>query len=169
MNWLTGEKVQTSDWDSNRGTIAKIGQEVSGGLVLVHGLAIQVRHGRLWHLIHMYYVVCCDTVGNVTVSRVSTDRNGSKNGYAKNTVHDDVGIRVKWDCEVLWGVRGYRCYLRKWPITQRLRPPCSILTSNKKGNLIWGGRLDERLYVYIIIPTLIARRSVPSMSSVSWI
>ena len=40
-------------------------------------------------------VVCGGTIGNVPVSRVSTDRNGSKNGYAKNTVLDDVGIRVK--------------------------------------------------------------------------
>ena len=40
-------------------------------------------------------VVCGGTVGNVPVHRVSTDRNGSKNGYAKNTVLDDVGIRVK--------------------------------------------------------------------------
>ena len=40
-------------------------------------------------------VVCGGTVGNVTVHRVSTDRNRSKNGYAKNTVLDDIGIRVK--------------------------------------------------------------------------
>ena len=37
------------------------------------------------------------TVGNVPVNRVSTDRNDSKNGYAKNTVLDDVGIRVKME------------------------------------------------------------------------
>ena len=39
--------------------------------------------------------MCGGTIGNVHVHRVSTDRNESKNGYAKNTVLDDVGIRVK--------------------------------------------------------------------------
>ena len=34
-----------SDWGSDIGTIAKIGQEVSGGVVIVHGLAVRVRHG----------------------------------------------------------------------------------------------------------------------------
>ena len=46
MSRLTGEKVLYGRRIglSDGGTIAKIGQEVSGGVVLVPGLAVQVRH-----------------------------------------------------------------------------------------------------------------------------
>ena len=39
--------------------------------------------------------MCGGTVGNVPVHGASANRNGSKNKYAKNTVLDDVGSRVK--------------------------------------------------------------------------
>ena len=45
MNRLTSKRVRTLYWGSGGGMIAKIGQEVSGGAVLVHGLAVRVRHG----------------------------------------------------------------------------------------------------------------------------
>ena len=50
--------------------------------------------------------MCGGAIGNVPVNRVSTDRNGSKNGYAKNTVLDDVGIRVKMGLSGVMGSPG---------------------------------------------------------------
>ena len=47
--------------------------------------------------------MCGGTVGNVPVNRVSTERNGSQNGYAKNMVLTDVDIWVKMG---LLGVMG---------------------------------------------------------------
>ena len=44
---FTVTRVWTSEWGFNRETIVKIGQEVSGGLVLVHGLAVRVRHAMV--------------------------------------------------------------------------------------------------------------------------
>ena len=81
--------------------IAKIGRELSGGVVVWHGVAVWERHG-LWDI-----GVDCDSVNNK--NRILTGRNGPKNGYAKNTVLDDVGSGLKWGYEVLWGVRDYRC------------------------------------------------------------
>ena len=57
-------------------------------------------------------------VGTVPVHRVLTDRNESKNRYAKNTVLDDVRIRAKMG---LWSVMGspglhIGIVLEKWPI-----------------------------------------------------
>ena len=66
--------------------IAKINREVSSGVVLWHGVAVRERHDPWW----MYRCGLRFKVGNK--NRVSTGRNGSKNGYAKNTVLDDLGI-----------------------------------------------------------------------------
>ena len=58
MSRFTEEKVWTSDWGSDRGTIAEIGQEVSGGVVLVHRLAVRVRHAMVRLVVIIILVVC---------------------------------------------------------------------------------------------------------------
>ena len=83
---LTAAPRQRSGRGSDGRAITKKFRKVSGYVVLWHGVTVRERHDPWW----MYRCGLRLTVGNK--NSASTGRNGPKNGYAKNTVLDDVGI-----------------------------------------------------------------------------
>ena len=116
------------------------------GTVRTNGVLVLVLDGRLPKLAERFLVVSyygmgrrsgsdmvcggyrCGlrfTVGNE--NRVSTCRNGSKHGYAKNTVLDDEGIFFIWLYELLYlGILFYDLIWEKIIHKAILRERCSV-------------------------------------------